>query len=363
MAEKLTLYLRSVEHECKFKVCLSGTKKASSIVKAFASNYGDSPERLVLVHPRTGEPLGERVRIGDVAVDGDVLEVKVASSLEAPAMASYEKAVSDADRAVADAQSKLEAALAARASYETSVIGASDFEAWMASYTTGPLVHKVAHYFDIYERHFSRFRGKKVVMLEIGVQSGGSIGLWASYFGSDLVYHGVDINPNCRQFEDTTKKHYVHHGDATDATYVKGLAKQIERDHGPIDIILDDGSHESAHMRASFEALYHSVSPTGVYVVEDCMTNYWLPWGGGARRDTFVEFAKRLVDSLNAFNVGDQHEGYTDPTNPPTKFDDLAKMPETQGRDDRALRGLPAPSRRSDRACREKRSRPTTRPS
>ena len=83
-------------------------------------------------------------------------------------------------------------------------------------------------------------------------------------------------------------------------------------------------------MRASFEALYHHVSPTGCYFVEDCMTNYWHGFGGGARRDTFVEFAKRLVDSLNAFNVADAEHGYCDPTNPPTPFDDVDAMPQNE---------------------------------
>ena len=31
------------------------------------------------------------------------------------------------------------------------------------------LIHKWSHYFDIYERHFSRFRNKPIVILEIGV--------------------------------------------------------------------------------------------------------------------------------------------------------------------------------------------------
>ena len=75
---------------------------------------------------------------------------------------------------------------------------------------------------------------------------------------------------------------------------------------------------------------YHLVRPTGVYLVEDCMTNYWRDFGGGVRGDTFVEFAKRLVDSLNAFNVADFENGYTDPSNPPTAFDDPATMPSSE---------------------------------
>ena len=33
--------------------------------------------------------------------------------------------------------------------------------------------HKILSYFDLYERHFSKFRGKDINILEIGVQNGG----------------------------------------------------------------------------------------------------------------------------------------------------------------------------------------------
>ena len=33
-----------------------------------------------------------------------------------------------------------------------------------------------------------------------GVQSGGAIGMWQSYFGKELLsYHGVDINYLCKE--------------------------------------------------------------------------------------------------------------------------------------------------------------------
>ena len=93
-------------------------------------------------------------------------------------------------------------------------------------------------------------------------RSGGSIELWRAYF-PQLIYHGVDINPNCAQLADASKSVFVHVGDATNAQFVQRLAQRVQKMHGPLDIVLDDGSHEPAHMRASFEALYHCVSPTG----------------------------------------------------------------------------------------------------
>ena len=48
-------------------------------------------------------------------------------------------------------------------------------------------------------RYFSRFRGRPVRFLEIGVQSGGTIKLWKYYFGPQLDYTGVDINFLCKE--------------------------------------------------------------------------------------------------------------------------------------------------------------------
>jgi hypothetical protein len=45
----------------------------------------------------------------------------------------------------------------------------------------GNFIWKWLHYFEIFERHFSRFRGEEVHIAEIGVASGGSAG--RSYAG------------------------------------------------------------------------------------------------------------------------------------------------------------------------------------
>ena len=52
---------------------------------------------------------------------------------------------------------------------------------------------------DCARRFLSRFRGKPVRFLEIGVQSGGTINLWKHYFGNQLDYYGVDTNFLCKE--------------------------------------------------------------------------------------------------------------------------------------------------------------------
>src|ERR1700674_1200085 len=48
------------------------------------------------------------------------------------------------------------------------------------------------HYFEIYHKHFERFVGKSVNVLEIGVFGGGSLDMWKRYFGSGCRLYGVD---------------------------------------------------------------------------------------------------------------------------------------------------------------------------
>ena len=56
------------------------------------------------------------------------------------------------------------------------------------------------HYFEIYHRHFERFRGRPVTVLEFGVNQGGSLQMWRDYFGRKAAIHGVDIDPRCEKF-------------------------------------------------------------------------------------------------------------------------------------------------------------------
>jgi hypothetical protein len=66
-------------------------------------------------------------------------------------------------------------------------------------------------------------------------------------------------------------------------------------------VVLDDGSHQVAHIHATFDALYPRMGKNGVYMVEDLHTAYWRDFGGGLNEPgSFIERAKSLVDQLNA---------------------------------------------------------------
>ena len=159
----------------------------------------------------------------------------------------------------------------------------------------GRIIHKWKHYFPIYESHFERFVNRPVLMFEIGVFKGGSAQMWKKYLGPHAQIVGIDIDPSCSEYgEDQIA---IRIGDQSDHQFLQSIIDEF----GQPDIILDDGSHRMSDIRASFDFLYPQMQPTGVYFVEDLHTAYWKEYEGGLRQpQTFIEFAKSLIDELNA---------------------------------------------------------------
>jgi hypothetical protein len=159
----------------------------------------------------------------------------------------------------------------------------------------GRLVNKWHHYFDIYERHFSRYKGKDIVFLEIGVYQGGSLEFWKGYFGKNSKIYAIDINPACKAFEDDQVKILI--GSQEDRSFLKSVVAQIPK----LDVLLDDGGHTMKQQIVTFEEMFDHVKEDGVYMCEDVHTSYWRKFGGGLRRaSTFIEYAKRFIDYLHA---------------------------------------------------------------
>ncbi len=157
------------------------------------------------------------------------------------------------------------------------------------------VIHKWKHYFPIYERHFGGFVYKPLVFLEIGCGLGGSLQMWKRYFGPHATIIGIDIVPECKNYEEDQIE--VRIGPQQDTNFLQTLLDEF----GPPDIVLDDGSHMMSHMVETFRFLYPQVARNGVYMVEDLHAAYWDEYQGGyLRSGTFVEFCKGLIDELNA---------------------------------------------------------------
>lgn len=176
----------------------------------------------------------------------------------------------------------------------------NDLEKYFAN-NTGRRITKWKHYFEIYDRHFSRFRDTDVHVVEFGVSQGGSLQMWKHYFGARCKIFGVDINPECKNLEEERIQIFI--GDQEDRQFLRSLPERVPR----IDILIDDGGHTMRQQICTFEELFPHVHAHGVYLCEDLHTSYWPKFGGGwKKRGTFMEYSKSLVDQLHAWHSLDR---------------------------------------------------------
>ena len=154
---------------------------------------------------------------------------------------------------------------------------------------------KWAHYFPIYDRHFSWYANKSVTFLEIGVARGGSLQMWQRFFGPLAKIVGIDIQEKSKSYE--APGTFVRIGDQSDERFLQSLIEEF----GIPDIVLDDGSHRMEHISKTFNFLYPKLPKNGIYMVEDLHTAYWDEYGGGVSKpDTFINVSKDFIDRLNA---------------------------------------------------------------
>lgn len=155
----------------------------------------------------------------------------------------------------------------------------------------GLLLDKWVHYFDVYHRALEKYRGTSPRVLEIGVYKGGGLALWRTYFGPGAVVVGVDVDPAASEYGLGSP---VVIGDQADPSFLEG----VDRDHGPFDIVIDDGGHTMNQQITAVETLFPRLSLGGTYIVEDTHTSYWHEYRD--RDETFIDWVGTRVDSLHA---------------------------------------------------------------
>ena len=130
---------------------------------------------------------------------------------------------------------------------------------------------KWEHYFDIYDHCLSRFYGKKISFLEIGIQNGGSIEVAQKLFDSKSSISGLDIDPRCSDISAILQNINIYIGSQVD----EQILNRIANDHNKnFDVIIDDGSHIQSHMIFTFTRMFQFLNDGGIYLIEDTHTNY-----------------------------------------------------------------------------------------
>jgi SAM-dependent methyltransferase len=137
-------------------------------------------------------------------------------------------------------------------------------------------------------------------VFELGLWDGGSIALWHEILQPQM-HVGVDIADRRTPYFDEYaagrggRIHTYWDVDQGD----KRRLTEIAANHfsGPLDLVLDDGSHLYGPTKASMEVLFPLLRPGGLYIVEDWA---WGHWGAEFRLHASPERAAltRLVSEL-----------------------------------------------------------------
>jgi len=158
------------------------------------------------------------------------------------------------------------------------------------------------NYCEHYRKHFRPYKFRRINFLEIGVggykepfDGGSSLRMWRKYFPFGRIF-SIDIydkKPHCE------RRIKILQGSQVDIPFLDSLLEKT----GPLDLIIDDGSHLNEHVIASFEYLFPKLKDGGLYVVEDTQTSYWKHYGGDSddmnKEGTMMTFFKGLTDSMN----------------------------------------------------------------
>lgn len=153
------------------------------------------------------------------------------------------------------------------------------------------------NYTQVYSQYFKNCKDHPIHFLEIGIYKGDSVKFWESYF-PNATLHFIDITDAHIQYH--SQRSSYHFIDQSNKRALQKFAASQE----PFDIILDDGGHTMIQQINSFVALFDSLKPGGLYIIEDLHTSYWTSYGGSgnnekAGKGTAVGYLKDLIDHVN----------------------------------------------------------------
>lgn len=172
---------------------------------------------------------------------------------------------------------------------------------------------------DQYAAILPRFGGLRPVrhLLELGIYEGGSIAFWFEHFAPER-YVALDKKASvnspyfdryvaARGLADRIRTYWQ-----TDQGNVAQL-RQIVADEfkgRPLDLVMDDASHQYEPTRTSFETLFPFLRPGGLYVIEDWSWGCWpnlsanFPFPKGTELPRLVSQIVEAAGSMTGQVVG-----------------------------------------------------------
>ena len=156
-------------------------------------------------------------------------------------------------------------------------------------------------YLETYEKIFEHKKNTAKNILEIGVQSGGSIKLWNDYFVNATIY-GLDIIKIRDHWPIILSESRVRLGcfDAYDSQFFNDEMINLK-----FDIMIDDGPHTLESMIFFIENYSKLLEDDGILIVEDVQSINWIKY-------LTIAVPEKLKKYISVYDLRENKNRYDD---------------------------------------------------
>ena len=116
---------------------------------------------------------------------------------------------------------------------------------------------------------------------------------------------GIDLNPECKQFEGNGVEIVI--GNQSDPIFWDEFFKK----YGKVDIVLDDGGHTNYQQIKTVNSCVPNIKDGGILITEDIHTSYIKDKWYNPSKYSFINFSKKLIDDINSRFPGIKQFNYS----------------------------------------------------
>lgn len=171
---------------------------------------------------------------------------------------------------------------------------------------------KYSHYLQLYDEVFKRIEKRPITIVEVGILNGGSLEMWARYFGKHSHVIGIDSRLPEAAIEFFKEKE--NSADWARVTMVEGDAgdesfwREFYLNNPVVDVLIDDGGHSNKQQIVTLRAAIENLAPIGQYICEDVASSFMSDFGNPSKW-SYLNYVHRLSEQITKSIVFDPKVG------------------------------------------------------
>ena len=137
-----------------------------------------------------------------------------------------------------------------------------------------------------YDDNLKHLVSEKLNFLEVGIEHGFSLKMWAEYFENATIY-GADILDKSFLDDNRIKTFKINQENESELKLLPGN----------LDIIVEDGGHTMLQQQVTFKVLFDTkLKPGGYWIIEDCHCSFEEKYGFDGSQSIIFTWLYNLIN-------------------------------------------------------------------